>query len=126
MPGSKIESKGMGEMRKHYNGFLQRKPHADAYARPRAEGNVNEPVDAVTIAAEESVGIEVVGALPQSVVAMKKKWGNCHDRTGANAFSGDFVRIDRSSGQHGRRRIERVAPPPVPPSLGAYVRPACP
>ena len=42
----------------------QGKPHADAYARPRAEGNVSEPVDTVTIGAEEPVGIEVVGTVP--------------------------------------------------------------
>jgi len=38
MPGSKIKSKGLGEMRKHDNRFLQGKPHADAYARPAPKG----------------------------------------------------------------------------------------
>src|SRR5450759_1003230 len=74
--GRKIELKGLGKMRKHDDRFLQRKPHADAHARARAEGNVSEPVDAVAIDAEEPVGIEVVGRLPKGSVAMKQKWGN--------------------------------------------------
>ena len=66
-----IEAKGAQKMREQNDPLLHREGHADADARPGAERDVGETVDAIAPFAQETGRIERVGLVPEAPAPMQ-------------------------------------------------------
>ncbi len=101
-----IEAKCAQKMRKQDDPLLHRKRHADAHARPSAERDVSETVDAVTPFAQETGGIEGVRMVPKAPAPVQDVRGDRDHRASRNRHACEFVIRDRVARKHRRRGIK--------------------
>src|SRR5271166_4057588 len=70
MTRRRLEAKVAYERREDRRHFQRREPHADANARPRAEGQIGAAMARLALLGSETVRVEGVWLLPQVLVAM--------------------------------------------------------